>query len=43
MFDSIVLADARIQVAKVLTGDRHFAGLPETLWVGAARRASKGE
>jgi predicted nucleic acid-binding protein len=33
LFDAIVLADARIQNAKVLTGDQHFAGLPETLWL----------
>jgi predicted nucleic acid-binding protein len=33
LFDAIVLAEARIQGAKVLTGDRHFAGLPETLWL----------
>jgi predicted nucleic acid-binding protein len=33
LFDAIVLADARVQGAKVLTGDRHFAGLPETLWL----------
>ena len=34
LFDAIVLAEARIQHAKVLTGDRHFAGLPDTLWLG---------
>jgi predicted nucleic acid-binding protein len=33
LFDAIVLADARMQDAKVLTGDRHFMGLPETLWL----------
>jgi predicted nucleic acid-binding protein len=34
LFDAIVLANARIQDAKVLTGERHFAGLPETMWLG---------
>jgi predicted nucleic acid-binding protein len=34
LFDAVVLADARIQDAKVLTGDRHFEGLPETSWLG---------
>ena len=33
LFDAIVLAEARIQGAKVLTGDRHFRGLSETLWL----------
>ena len=33
LFDAIVLADARTQDAKVLTGDRHFMGLPEALWL----------
>ena len=34
LFDAIVLAHARIQEAKVLTGDLHFMGLRETLWLG---------
>jgi predicted nucleic acid-binding protein len=33
LFDAIVLANARVNEAKVLTGDRHFRGLPETLWL----------
>jgi predicted nucleic acid-binding protein len=32
--DAIVLAIARRAGGKVLTGDRHFEGLPETVWVG---------
>jgi predicted nucleic acid-binding protein len=32
--DAIVLAFARRLGAKVLTGDRHFEGLPETEWIG---------
>jgi predicted nucleic acid-binding protein len=35
LFDGIVLASARQNDAKVLTGDEHFKGLPETVWVGA--------
>ena len=33
LFDGIVLAVARTNHAKVLTGDEHFRGLPETLWL----------
>ena len=33
LFDAIVLAEARIQDTKVLTGDRRFAGLPDALWL----------
>ena len=33
LFDAIVLACARINGAKVLTGDQHFKGLPETVWL----------
>jgi predicted nucleic acid-binding protein len=33
LFDAIVLASARINGAKVLTGDRHFNGLSETIWL----------
>jgi predicted nucleic acid-binding protein len=32
--DAIVLATARVSQASVLTGDPHFKGLPETLWLG---------
>lgn len=32
--DAIVLATARISQASVLTGDPHFKGLQETLWLG---------
>jgi predicted nucleic acid-binding protein len=34
LFDGIVLASARVNDAKVITGDEHFRGLPETIWVG---------
>jgi len=32
--DAIILAFARQLRARVLTGDRHFEGLPETEWIG---------
>ncbi len=32
--DAVILATARISRAYVLTGDPHFKGLPETLWLG---------
>ncbi|AEM38438.1 PilT protein domain protein [Pyrolobus fumarii 1A] len=32
--DAIILAAARMLGAKVLTGDKHFEGLPETIWLG---------
>lgn len=32
--DAIVLATAKVSQARVLTGDPHFGGLSETLWVG---------
>ncbi len=32
--DAIVLATARTNNAAVLTGDPHFRGLPETVWIG---------
>ncbi len=32
--DAIVLATTRIMEARLLTGDPHFKGLPETLWLG---------
>jgi len=31
LFDAIVLATARVYGSKVLTGDEHFEGLPETI------------
>lgn len=31
--DALVLATARETQAKVLTGDRHFKGLPEAIWL----------
>lgn len=34
LFDAIILATARSLDAKVLTGDKHFADLPETIWIG---------
>ncbi len=34
LFDAIILAIARVNDAKVLTGDQHFKGLPETFWIG---------
>jgi predicted nucleic acid-binding protein len=33
MADSLILATARSASAKVVTGDRHFEGLPETIMV----------
>ena len=33
LFDAIVLAIARVNKAKVLTGDPHFRDLPETIWM----------
>ncbi len=35
LFDGIVLASARRNDAKVLTGDEHFKDLAETIWIGA--------
>jgi len=35
LFDGIVLASARRNNAKVLTGDEHFRDLAETIWLGA--------
>jgi len=34
LFDAIVLATARTLKARVLTGDEHLKGLPETEWIG---------
>ncbi len=33
LFDGLVLGAARLQEAKVVTGDPHFQGLPETIWI----------
>ena len=33
LFDALVLAVARKSDGMVLTGDEHFRGLPETLWI----------
>ncbi len=34
LFDAIVLAVARKNGGKVLTGDEHFESLPDTIWMG---------
>lgn len=34
LFDALVLATARRNNARMLTGDEHFKELPETLWMG---------
>jgi len=33
LFDAIILATARVNKAKVLTGDLHFRDLSETVWL----------
>lgn len=33
LFDAITLAAAKLLKAKVITGDEHFKGLPETIWI----------
>ena len=33
LFDAIVLATARINQCRILTGDEHFKDLPETIWL----------
>lgn len=38
LFDAIVLATARSKGGRVLTGDEHFAGLPETIWLKSSTR-----
>ena len=35
LFDALVLAVARRYDGKVLTGDAHFEGLPETIWINS--------
>jgi predicted nucleic acid-binding protein len=32
--DSVILSTAKVLQGKVLTGDRHFNGLPDTIWLG---------
>ncbi len=32
LFDAIILATGKTLGAKILTGDQHFKGLPETIW-----------
>jgi len=32
--DGLVLATARAHSSRILTGDPHFRGLPETVWLG---------
>lgn len=32
--DALVLATARTNRARILTGDSHFRGLPDTIWLG---------
>jgi predicted nucleic acid-binding protein len=34
LFDAVVLSIARRNDGKILTGDQHFEGLPETMWIG---------
>ncbi len=34
LFDAVVLATGRLLKSKIVTGDKHFKNLPETLWVG---------
>ena len=34
LFDAIILATAKTNNAKLLTGDEHFKNLNETLWIG---------
>jgi predicted nucleic acid-binding protein len=33
--DAVVLSTTRVRKGKVLTGDGHFRGLPETIWLGS--------
>ena len=33
LFDAIILATGKTLGAKILTGDQHFKGLPETIWL----------
>ncbi|MCS7124786.1 MAG: PIN domain-containing protein [Candidatus Bathyarchaeota archaeon] len=34
LFDAIILATAKTLNAKLITGDQHFKGLNQTLWIG---------
>lgn len=35
--DALILATARVKHARLLTGDPHFRGMPETVWVQQSR------
>ncbi|MEM1520046.1 MAG: type II toxin-antitoxin system VapC family toxin [Candidatus Korarchaeum sp.] len=37
LFDAIVLATARVLGAKLLSGDEHFKGMDEVIWVSESR------
>ncbi|MEM0268251.1 MAG: type II toxin-antitoxin system VapC family toxin [Candidatus Korarchaeum sp.] len=37
LFDAIVLATARVLDAKLLSGDEHFKGMDEVIWVSESR------
>ncbi|MEM2676257.1 MAG: PIN domain-containing protein [Candidatus Bathyarchaeia archaeon] len=34
LFDAIILATAKTLNAKLITGDQHFKGLNQTIWIG---------
>ncbi|MBC7130454.1 PIN domain-containing protein [Candidatus Bathyarchaeota archaeon] len=34
LFDAIILATAKTLNAKIITGDEHFKGLNQTIWIG---------
>ncbi|MEM3697400.1 MAG: PIN domain-containing protein [Candidatus Bathyarchaeia archaeon] len=36
LFDAIILATAKTLNAKIITGDEHFKGLSQTIWIGEA-------
>ena len=38
--DALILATARVTQSRLLTGDPHFRGLKETLWLGPATSSS---
>jgi len=38
--DALILATARVTQSRLLTGDPHFRGLKETLWLGPATQSS---
>lgn len=37
LFDAIILATARVLGAKLLSGDEHFKGMDEVIWVSESR------